>query len=73
MTADDKHNTDERTRANWKYGAAAGVYGTPQVMVNGVMLDDYPATAEAWKDLFEKMFAPTETGANNSESLFFLD
>ena len=61
MTENDTHNTDERTRENFKYGASIGIYGTPQAVVNGVLLDDYPADANAWRDLFSKMFAPTQS------------
>ena len=46
---DDPYNSDERTRANWKYGASVGVSGTPSAIIDGVKLDEYPATGDAWK------------------------
>ena len=49
--AGDKHNSDTRTRAAWKYTAALGVSGTPAATVNGVRLDNYPMTADEWKSL----------------------
>ena len=33
-----------RTRAIWKYAASRGVSGTPSVAVNGIMLENTPAT-----------------------------
>ena len=60
VTRNDTYHTDEMTRANWKYGTSNGVYGTPAAFVNGVMLDEFPADAEAWKKLFQDMFAPND-------------
>lgn len=44
----DKHNTEDKTRAIWKYGSAKGVSGTPTAFVNGVKLDSFPATVDEW-------------------------
>jgi hypothetical protein len=38
----DTHDSDWRTRENWKYAASIGVAGTPTGFVNGVMLDSFP-------------------------------
>jgi hypothetical protein len=40
----DSHNTDRRVRQIWKYGTSVGVSGTPSAVLNGVKLDEVPAT-----------------------------
>ena len=60
FTNSDSHNTDDRTRATWKYSAALGMSGTPQAQLNGVTLDNYPASADEWKDLFKEIYPATE-------------
>ena len=45
----DTHNSDQRVRKMWKYSASSGVSGTPTAFVNGVMLDEFPASADEWK------------------------
>ena len=55
----DKHNTNERVRENWKYGASIGISATPQVMVNGVMVAEYPESAQQWKDFLNTLLDPT--------------
>ena len=54
-TSDDPYHSDARTRANWKYGASVGVSGTPSAIVDGVKLDEYPASADAWKELLDSL------------------
>ena len=49
--ANDVHNTEMNTRAIWKYGSAKGVSGTPMAYINGVKLDSFPSSTEAWVDL----------------------
>ena len=39
--ANDKHNSESRTREMWKYAASRSITGTPQAYINGVYLDDY--------------------------------
>ena len=55
--ANDKHNSNIRTRMLWKYGTAMGVNGTPTAFVNGVAVDDTPQTANAWNTFFEELLA----------------
>ena len=49
---------------NWKYGASLGVSGTPTAFVNGIMLNDVPATADDWHKLLSSLFAPKEVIAD---------
>jgi len=51
----DVHNTEEKTRAIWKYGAAKGVSGTPLAYVNGVQLDTFPTTSTELVDLLTEV------------------
>ena len=44
----DLHNTEDKTRAIWKYGAAKGVSGTPVAFINGVKLDVFPTSKDDW-------------------------
>ena len=60
-TAKDTHNSNERVRENWKYGASVGVSGTPMAFIDGVKLDEYPSSAAEWETLFKQLF-PTTTG-----------
>ena len=51
--ANDVHNTEMNTRAIWKYGSAKGVSGTPIAFINGVKLDSFPGSTDAWVDLIQ--------------------
>jgi len=51
----DVHNTERKTRAIWKYGAAKGVFGTPLAYVNGVQLDTFPTTSTELVDLLTEV------------------
>ena len=55
--ATDKHDTEDKTRAIWKYGASRGVSGTPTAYVNGAKLDDVPNSAEEWITLLNTVYA----------------
>lgn len=46
----DVHDTEDKERAMWKYGAAKGVSGTPIAFINGVKLDSFPDSTQAWID-----------------------
>jgi protein-disulfide isomerase len=63
ISKDDTHNSDGRLRAIWKYGASVGISATPQVIINGVMVDNYPTTEAAWKDLI-KQIEPAPAASN---------
>mmetsp|Transcript_28291 Transcript_28291/g.37762 ORF Transcript_28291/g.37762 Transcript_28291/m.37762 type:complete len:104 (+) Transcript_28291:412-723(+) len=52
----DKHKTEDKTRAIWKYGSAKGVSGTPTAYVNGVKLDSFPSSTEDWLDLLRGVY-----------------
>lgn len=52
----DKHNSESRARAIWKYGASRGISATPQIYINGVMLDDYPMEEAQWKQLLQEIY-----------------
>ena len=53
----DVHDSESKTRAIWKYGAARGVSGTPTAFVNGARLDSIPSTPEGWVDLINSVYA----------------
>ena len=65
FTNDDKHNTMTRARAIWKYGASRGISGTPQIYINGVMLNDYPMEEDAWKRLINEFHPARPTNASD--------
>jgi len=44
------------TRYIWKYGAAKGVSGTPTAFINGVKLDQFPDSTEAWLDTIREVY-----------------
>ena len=48
------------TRARWEYGASIGIWTAPQAIVNGVMLDEYPDTADAWRTILESILKPLQ-------------
>jgi protein-disulfide isomerase len=62
--ANDKHNTNERVRENWKYGASIGISATPQVVVNGVMIANYPTSAADWSTFLDTLLAPPSLEAH---------
>ena len=53
----DTHDSDWRTRENWKYGTSIGVAGTPWGFVNGVMLDSFPQSVQDWKDFISQLLS----------------
>ena len=53
----DVHNSEMKTRAIWKYGAAKGVSGTPTAFVNGVQLDSFPAGTDKWLAIFNDIYS----------------
>ena len=57
FSSTDKHNSEWRTRENWKYGASVGVAGTPTAYVNGVMVTDFPADEAGWDTFMKSLFA----------------
>ena len=49
---------DSGLRARWKYGCSRGVFGTPQFMVNGVMLAAQPTwTVKDWRAVIDPLIA----------------
>ena len=52
----DVHKTEDKTRAIWKYGAYKGVAGTPYAYINGVKLDHFPESADAWDQLLTQVY-----------------
>ena len=45
----------------WKFSASSGVSGTPTAFVNGVMLEEFPGSADDWKDLFNSLYPKSES------------
>lgn len=60
---DDPYNANHNTRSMWKYAAAKGVFGTPTVFVNGVMLDNTPVSAQQWVDFLQQVYDAQYPGA----------
>ena len=52
----DVHDTEMKTRAIWKYGAARGISGTPTALINGAKLDTIPATTDGWLQLLDEVW-----------------
>ena len=52
----DPHNSEMKTRAIWKYGAAKGVSGDPVAFINGAKLDSIPNSTDDWIDLLNSVY-----------------
>ena len=50
------YSTDSKTRAMLKYSWSKGVFATPTVFLNGVMLDDPPFSVDGWLDLLNEVY-----------------
>lgn len=46
----------------YKYNAHHHVSGTPFAFVNGILLQTFPETAEAWMDMLTTVFKQTQNG-----------
>jgi hypothetical protein len=55
-----------RTRYIWKYCAARGIFGTPFAIVNGVVLQDFPTTAQEWTDMLNDVY-----NSQNNPTIYF--
>lgn len=55
-TQTDAHNSEMRSRAQWKYALAQGVFGTPTAFVNGVRVQNIPFNAEGWFILIDDVY-----------------
>jgi len=55
--AKDPHDTEDKLRAMWKYGTGKGVSGAPVAFVNGVKVDSFPSTVDAWMDMLNSIYA----------------
>lgn len=49
----DKHNSEMRTRYFWKYSTHKGVYGTPTLFANGVLVQVFPGSANDWMQILK--------------------
>eukprot|EP00347_Sterkiella_histriomuscorum_P024198 403331970 len=58
----DKHNSEMRTRYMYKYNAHHHVSGTPFAIVNGIILQDFPTTANDWMDMLTTIWSQTNGG-----------
>lgn len=52
----DTHNSEMRTRYQWKYTSARAVGGTPAAFVNGVRLVKIPSNAQDWLQLITDVY-----------------
>lgn len=50
---------NEASRVSWKYAAGRGIYGTPQYLVNGVVVNEpeYTWTLADWVSFLDNIFA----------------
>lgn len=51
-----------RTRYMYKYNAHHHVSGTPFAFVNGILLQNFPATAQDWKDMLDTVYKQVQGG-----------
>ena len=51
-----KYNVDSNTRTMLKYAWSKGVFGTPTVFINGVMLDSAPFSVDGWIELLNEIY-----------------
>lgn len=56
----DTHNSEMRTRYMYKYNAHHHISGTPFAIVNGIILQDFPSTAQDWMDMLTTVWAQTQ-------------
>ena len=47
----------ENARYAWKYAASRGITGTPQFIVNGVIVPDAPDGKAQWEEFINKLLA----------------
>lgn len=52
----DPYNTNQNTRAMWKFGTSNGISGTPSALVNGVLLQTVPDTVSGWMDILNSVY-----------------
>ncbi len=52
----DHHNSEMRTRYNWKYSASQGVSATPSMAVNGIQLQEPPFDAKSLLKLLNDVY-----------------
>ena len=52
----DKHDSESRVRTMWKYAAARTVTGTPIAIINGVILAEWPSSADDWMNLLNEIY-----------------
>ena len=58
-----------RTRYLWKYAASRTVSGTPSAIVNGVLLQNPPFTADDWMKLLADVYYARINTAKKPEGL----
>jgi hypothetical protein len=47
----------------YKYNAHHHVSGTPFAFVNGIMLSEFPSTAQDWFNMLTEVYSQTQDGA----------
>ena len=58
----DESNSEMRTRYMYKYNAHHHVSGTPFAFVNGILLSNFPNTANDWYTMLTEVYAQTDNG-----------
>ena len=54
--AKDTHDSEWRTRVMYKYNTHHHASGTPFGYVNGILIEEYPATANEWMDMLFSVY-----------------
>lgn len=55
-TSDDTHDSESRTRYMYKYNAHHHNSGTPFAYVNGILLENFPTSADDWTTMLQTVY-----------------
>jgi hypothetical protein len=55
-SAYDTHDSEWRTRVMYKFNTAGHNSGTPFGYVNGILLENYPSTADQWMEMLQSVY-----------------
>ena len=69
----DTHNSEMRTRYNWKYSASQGVSATPSLAVNGIQVQEPPFVASDFMKLLQDVYNAQKVKMAEREQYNFLE
>mmetsp|Transcript_23204 Transcript_23204/g.22721 ORF Transcript_23204/g.22721 Transcript_23204/m.22721 type:complete len:102 (+) Transcript_23204:377-682(+) len=52
----DKYNSESMMRTMWKYCTSSQTFGTPVAFLNGVQVQDWPASTDEWMTLIQTTY-----------------